>query len=163
MIHGNICDRILDDQIKIFLTVSETGSFSKAEARMHISKQAMLKQMNQLEEELAVRLFIRSRNGIVLSEAGQIFRKGMLKINRERDNLIKTCRKADGAANTIRVGNVEHQALLTPVPEKDRFSVGTVLLHHTMLSRHAGRRTHVPGVQGIFRCTRQTDLPGRCG
>ena len=68
-----------DEQIKIFLAVAKAGSFSKAEENMHISKQAMLKQINALESELGARLLARSRLGISLTPSGQVFQKGIVK------------------------------------------------------------------------------------
>lgn len=102
------------EQLRIFINVADYGSFSKAENTGFISKQAMFKQIHNLEEEVGCPLFIRSRTGVVLSESGRVFYEGAKKMLQNQEDLITRCRQA-GSREFIRVGSVEHQVILDPV------------------------------------------------
>lgn len=67
------------DQLKVFLTVSELGSFQKAAQANYVSQRAISQQMKRLEDELGVKLFIRGKNRIQLTSAG-IFLKSAAKL-----------------------------------------------------------------------------------
>ena len=47
-------------QIETFLKVADAGSFSKASEQMYISPTAVIKQINLLENELNLQLFVRT-------------------------------------------------------------------------------------------------------
>ena len=57
-------------QLKTFLTVCETGSFSKAAEQLFITPSAVLQQIRTLEAELDAALFVRSSKGVSLTSAG---------------------------------------------------------------------------------------------
>jgi len=57
--------------IPIFIAVVEQGSFSGAARVLGISKSAVSKRINQLEDQLAVRLLQRTTRQIKLTEAGE--------------------------------------------------------------------------------------------
>ena len=142
-------DDMNDEQIKIFLSVAQAGSFSKAEESMHISKQAMLKQINALEDELDVKLLFRSHRGIILTPSGQIFQKGVIKINRQLEKLIDACRDASGAREKLLVGNVEHQALLTRVTQVFMTRYPDVLVRQVIHPNHSGEWRVCQGIQDV--------------
>jgi len=58
-------------QIKTFVYVAELKSFTRASAFLHISQPALSRQIRLLEEEVDVKLFLRSGHGVVLTEQGQ--------------------------------------------------------------------------------------------
>ncbi len=60
-------------QLETFVCVVETGSFNKAAERLYISPPAVIKQINLLEENLDIRLFIRTHRGLQMTEAGKSF------------------------------------------------------------------------------------------
>ena len=64
-----------DKQLRSMIVIAQCGSFSRAEEQLFISKQALKKQMDALEAELRVTLFIRTPKGIQLTPAGQAFLK----------------------------------------------------------------------------------------
>jgi DNA-binding transcriptional LysR family regulator len=74
----------------------------------------MFKQVSRLEEEVGCPLFIRSKTGVTLSEAGKIFYEGARNMLKNQETLITKCRQA-GNHEFIRVGSVEHQVILDPV------------------------------------------------
>lgn len=60
-------------QIETFLTVAESGSFSKAAERLFISPTAVMKQINALESRLGLSLLNRTNHGLTLTAAGESF------------------------------------------------------------------------------------------
>ncbi|MFK7892909.1 MAG: LysR family transcriptional regulator [Granulosicoccus sp.] len=59
--------------LKAFVAVAETGSFSAAAERMHLTQPAISKRVASLENYLGVPLFDRLGRGIQLTEAGNKF------------------------------------------------------------------------------------------
>ena len=57
-------------QLETFLTVAEAGSFNKAAEKLYISPPAVIKQINLLERDLDLRLFLRTHRGLQLTKAG---------------------------------------------------------------------------------------------
>jgi len=62
-------------QIKYFLSIVDTGSFSAAADEHFISQSSLSKVINALEKELDVSLFDRSKRKVILTEAGDAFLK----------------------------------------------------------------------------------------
>lgn len=59
-------------QLRYFLGVAESGSFSRAAVRLSIAQPVLSRQIKLLETELSAELFYRNGRGIVLSEAGKL-------------------------------------------------------------------------------------------
>ena len=62
-----------DRQLRALIAIGELGSMSRAAAQLYVSVPALKKQMDTLEEELGVRLFVRSNQGVVFTQAGEAF------------------------------------------------------------------------------------------
>lgn len=60
-------------QLKYFVAIAETLSFTDAAARVHVSQPALSYQMKKLEEELGTRLFERKGRTITLTADGELF------------------------------------------------------------------------------------------
>ncbi len=58
-------------QMRAFSSVARTGSFTGAARQLHLTQSAVSMLVQQLEDELGVRLFDRSRHAVTLTEAGQ--------------------------------------------------------------------------------------------
>ncbi len=62
-----------NDALHTFIQVIEAGSFTKAAEKLYLSPTALMKQMNALEAQIGVPLFIRTHHGIRATEAGTSF------------------------------------------------------------------------------------------
>lgn len=58
-------------QLEYFSAVAEAKSISRAARALHVAQPPISRQITLLEEELGVRLFLRSNKGVELTEAGQ--------------------------------------------------------------------------------------------
>ena len=60
------------EQLRIFLAVAETGSFTKGAKRLYISHSTTSRAISALEEELCVRLIDRGNHITALTPAGNL-------------------------------------------------------------------------------------------
>ena len=60
------------DLYKMFYQVVKAGSFSKAADELYISQSAVTQAIQKLEDQIGGILFIRSRKGVTLTEAGKV-------------------------------------------------------------------------------------------
>ena len=59
------------DKLKIFHTVAEASSFTKASTILNLSQSAISRQIQSLENDLKVQLFERHARGLVLTDNGE--------------------------------------------------------------------------------------------
>lgn len=59
------------DKLKVFYSVAECGSFTKAAITLDISQSAISRQISRLEEMLSTPLFYRHARGLTLTEQGE--------------------------------------------------------------------------------------------
>lgn len=93
-----------------FKTVAEMGSLSKAARRLSLSPSAVSQQIQQIESYYGANLFLRSSQGMVLTEAGEVLYRYvyslLITLNESRDALLRL-KKTDpetlsiGASMTI--------------------------------------------------------------
>lgn len=57
-------------QLKVFLIVNETGSFSAAATRLHMTQPGVSQQIRALETHLGAKLFLRRGHGVEMTAAG---------------------------------------------------------------------------------------------
>lgn len=59
--------------LRYFIAVAEERNIGRAAARLHISQPPLTRQIQQLEEDLGVQLFIRTPRGMELTRPGELF------------------------------------------------------------------------------------------
>ena len=95
-----------------FVCVAEAGSFNKAAEELFISAPAVIKQINSLEQEVRLRLFVRTHRGLTLTEAGKSLYKDALYMRKYSDGALDRARvMARQEGPCIRIGT----SLMTPV------------------------------------------------
>ena len=81
--------------LKAFICIAECGSFSKAEEKLFLSKQALIRQINALEKEIGAMLISRNSQGVLLTNAGECFYEGAKEILQMVDRVKVSCRNID--------------------------------------------------------------------
>jgi DNA-binding transcriptional LysR family regulator len=98
------------DLLKAFLAVAETGGFSSAAKRLHLTQSAVSLQIKRLEERVGTSLFARTSRSVVLTDAGATllpFAQRILRLGEEAEQAVVT---AD-ASQTVRIGMTDEQAV----------------------------------------------------
>lgn len=85
---------MVDKALEIFTVTADCGSFSKAAERLYITHTAVIKQLNNLESRIGVRLLDRSNHGVRLTPAGEIFYKEAAELTRMSQEAVKRVRAA---------------------------------------------------------------------
>lgn len=60
------------DKLRVFYSVAQAGSFTRAGSSLNLSQSAVSRQISGLEESLRISLFHRHARGLVLTEQGEI-------------------------------------------------------------------------------------------
>ncbi len=63
-----------DNRLRIFSTLAEEGNFTRAARRLRISQPAVSQSISELEKQLGVKLFERTRTAATLTPEGETFR-----------------------------------------------------------------------------------------
>ncbi|BAK47515.1 MAG: LysR family transcriptional regulator [Lachnospiraceae bacterium] len=92
-------------QIEYFLAVAGELNFTKAAERLYVSQTAVSKQIRNLEEQLGVKLFTRSRQHVELTHAGIVFQREAQYLMVHYQDVVKRTRlAAEGMYGTLSVG-----------------------------------------------------------
>ena len=92
-------------QLETFLCVAEAGSFNRAAERLYISPPAVIKQINLLEENLDLQLFVRTHRGLILTEAGKsLYQDTKYIIQYCKDSVTRAKNAMQKSENVIRIG-----------------------------------------------------------
>lgn len=91
--------------LRYFIAVAEEGNLTRAAERLFVSQPALTKQIRQLETQLEVRLFTRSRAGMALTEPGQALAERVPILLAGWDQTLRETKHVAGrAARVLRVG-----------------------------------------------------------
>lgn len=85
-----------DRHLDTFIQTADCGSFLKASEKMFISANAITKQINLLEQRLGVKLFLRSPQGLVLTDAGRLVYSEAKKLIRQSNAVLQKARELEG-------------------------------------------------------------------
>ena len=84
---------MFNQQIHTFITVAESGSFSKAADNLYITTVSVMKQINSFEKHVGVKLLTRTNHGVKLTEAGKKLYEAGKHIISYSENAIENLRK----------------------------------------------------------------------
>ena len=109
-------------QLYYFLEVAKQKNFSKAARALYITQPTISQQVGVLENELDVKLFDRTPQGIELTEDGRKFQKYSLKIVEALDDLMEAFgqNKSEGKA-ILNIGMFPFYKIVGLVPVINRF------------------------------------------
>lgn len=97
------------NKYKTFYAVAEAKSFSKASETLHISQPAISYAIKELENTLNTKLFIREKNGVILTDDGE---KLMFYLQKAFNNIIKAekiiTEREEEATGLVRIGIYSH-------------------------------------------------------
>jgi DNA-binding transcriptional LysR family regulator len=97
--------------LRYFAAVAEEGNLTRAAERLFVSQPALTKQVKQLETQLGVRLFTRSRTGMALTEPGEALASRVPALLASWDGVLRETRRvATHAARVLRVGFIASAA-----------------------------------------------------
>ncbi|MFF2964799.1 LysR family transcriptional regulator [Streptomyces sp. NPDC057963] len=97
--------------LRYFAAVAEEGSLTRAAERLYVSQPALTRQIKQLETQLGVPLFTRSRAGMALTEPGRALVARVPALLAEWDRALRETKSTAGrAARVLRVGFVASAA-----------------------------------------------------
>ena len=97
--------------LKYFLMVDREENISKAAALLHVTQPTLSRQLMQLEDELGVKLFHRSRHSIILTEEGMLLKRRAQEIVSLSDKtLLELSRKDEIVTGEIAIGGGETKA-----------------------------------------------------
>ncbi|HEY0353917.1 MAG TPA: LysR family transcriptional regulator, partial [Enterovirga sp.] len=101
------------DKIRIFYTVAEAGSFTRAGDDLGLSQSAVSRQVSALERELRAPLFHRHARGLILTEQGDLLfraaRDMRLRLENTRARLEETSERPSGelrVTTTVGLGSL---------------------------------------------------------
>ena len=89
--------------LRYFVAVAEELHFGHAAERLHISPPPLSQQIKQLEEEIQVRLFDRSKRWVRLTGAGRLFLDHARQVLIEVDGAVLAARRTIGGCERLRV------------------------------------------------------------
>ena len=92
-------------QLETFITVADLGSFNKAAEALYITPPAVTKQINLLEKDLGLTLFVRTHRGLSLTEAGKsLYKDAKYVIQYCKDSVERAKQAMAEQDNIIRIG-----------------------------------------------------------
>jgi len=105
-------------QLKAFVAIAETGTFTAGAARVHVTQAAISMQIRQLENETGAQLFVRAPRRVILTEAGEKLLGRAYVILREHDAALEEMAALTGAhRGRLRIGSASAMVTADPLPQ----------------------------------------------
>ena len=104
-------------QLKAFLAIAETKTFTAGAKRVNITQAAVSMQIRQLEEEIGLPLFTRTPRRVILTEAGEHLLQRARKILSEHDAALAEIAELAGAEHgRLRIGSASAMFATAQLP-----------------------------------------------
>ncbi len=95
------------NQLRYFVTVAEALHFGRAAAKLRISQPALSRQISQLERDLKVKLLVRTKRKVIVTDSGNAFLSSALETIRQADKSVLAAQRAErGESGKIRISTV---------------------------------------------------------
>ena len=105
-------------QLRAFVAIAETGTFTAAAERVHVTQAAISMQIRQLERESGARLFVRAPRRVILTEAGEKLLDRAHLILREYAAALDELAALTGAEQgRLRIGSASAMVSADPLPQ----------------------------------------------
>lgn len=93
-----------EKDLQIFLTLAETGNLTRTAEKLYLAQPTLSKRLQNIEAELGVPLFLRSKHGVTLTPAGETARETIQKTVDSFDELREKLQRSKGTVSgTLRV------------------------------------------------------------
>ncbi|CAI1599081.1 LysR substrate-binding domain-containing protein [Serratia fonticola] len=94
------------NQLKVFQSIIEHGSFRAAAKALHQTQPALTQSMNELEKMLGTPLLMRGPRGVVLTEAGKLFEPRVQLVLKELERAVNEAKQLSATSQgTIELGS----------------------------------------------------------
>jgi LysR family transcriptional regulator, low CO2-responsive transcriptional regulator len=104
-------------QLRSLIAIAETGTFTAAAKRLHLTQAAISMQIRQLEDELGVQLFARTPKRVRLTEAGEALSTRARAILTEHDAAIAEVSSLGVSTHhRLRIGTASTRVSAAPLP-----------------------------------------------
>ena len=104
-------------QLRAFVAIAESGTFTAGAARVHITQAAISMQIRQLETEVGAQVFVRAPRHVILTEAGEHLLHRARQILREHDAALEEIAELAGAERgRLRIGSASASLLTDQLP-----------------------------------------------
>ena len=91
--------------LRVFAAVADSRSFSKAARQLHIAQPPLSRHIRQLEDEIGVRLFVRTTTGVQLTREGTVLLEKARTVLAEAGGFLELAGRAKtGLTTTVKVG-----------------------------------------------------------
>ena len=107
-------------QLRQLIAVAECGTLSKAAEMVHTSQPALSRSMQNLEAELGVPLFTRTKNSIALTETGMLAARHAQIVVSAHNDMIQVVKEADRRLCSFSFGSIAPAPIweMTPIVSK---------------------------------------------
>lgn len=103
--------------LRYFIAIAEASSFRRAADTLHVSQSPLSRQMQQLEEEIGVELFVPAGRGVKLTPAGRVFLEKTKAVLDGVSVAVEEARAvAEGRSGTVRIAFDGGSSLAGPLP-----------------------------------------------
>jgi len=118
--------RISPSDLRLFLAVAEAGSITAGAHQIHLSLAAASTRLQKLEHAIGATVFVRSRQGVSMTDAGRTLFRHAGRLQRDMEALhADMAAHAQGVRSTVRV--LSNTAAMTEYLPR---LVGQFLIHH---------------------------------
>jgi len=104
-------------QLRAFVAIAESGTFTAGAQRVHVTQAAISMQIRQLETEIGAKVFVRAPRHVILTEAGEHLLRRARQMLREHDAAIDEIAELAGAERgRLRIGSASAMVLTDELP-----------------------------------------------